>query len=336
MRRRLAEHLGCEPSKEAVATARRARRSPPIRSRTTGACGRRRTSAGLVYDEGYPQPTISRDEFAADSGATVHRVGRIEPWIAELREDAETYAGARGTLRGGDSTRRAADPELVAFKSVIAYRTGLDVEEAAPDDYCERAFENWRADGFTETRQDAKPIRDRLLRVTLRAAKRHDRPVHIHCGGGDPVDRARARASTGSLPAPLASTPTSRSSSSTRAGPGSRREPTSPRSSRRSTSRCRSRCPGGASPSTRSSRCSSVPRRLRRCSTARTSRPSRRSSGCRPSSGARRSAACSGAAVERGWLDWAEAQLDRRGRPRRQRAAPARHRQLNAPIACKR
>ena len=74
----------------------------------------------------------------------------------------------------------------MAFKSVIAYRTGLDVEEAAPDDYCERAFENWRADGFTETRQNAKPIRDRLLRVALRAAKRHDRPVHIHCGGGDP------------------------------------------------------------------------------------------------------------------------------------------------------
>ena len=184
MRRRLAEHLGCEPSKDAVAEARhRAFGADPVAyNRRLWETG---DVTGLVYDEGYPQPTISRDEFAADSAATVHRVGRIEPWIAELRENAETYEELEGRFEE-QLDRAAADPELVAFKSVIAYRTGLDVEQAAPDDFCERAFQNWRADGFAETRPDAKPIRDRLLRVTLRAAKRHDRPVHIHCGGGDP------------------------------------------------------------------------------------------------------------------------------------------------------
>jgi hypothetical protein len=184
MRRRLAEHLGCEPSKDAVAEARhRAFGADPVAyNRRLWETG---DITGLVYDEGYPQPTISRDEFVADSAATVHRVGRIEPWIAELRQNAETYEELEGRFEE-QLDRAAADPELVAFKSVIAYRTGLDVEQAAPDDFCERAFQNWRADGFAETRQEAKPIRDRLLRVALRAAKRHDRPVHIHCGGGDP------------------------------------------------------------------------------------------------------------------------------------------------------
>jgi predicted TIM-barrel fold metal-dependent hydrolase len=73
----------------------------------------------------------------------------------------------------------------VAFKSVIAYRTGLDVEDP-PADYCERAFRLWKEERFNETRAHAKPIRDRLLRRTLDIAKAHDRPVHIHCGGGDP------------------------------------------------------------------------------------------------------------------------------------------------------
>jgi predicted TIM-barrel fold metal-dependent hydrolase len=69
---------------------------------------------------------------------------------------------------------------------VIAYRTGLDVDDP-PADYCDRVFKLWRDDGFTESRAHAKPIRDRLLRRTLEVAKRNDRPVHIHCGGGDPA-----------------------------------------------------------------------------------------------------------------------------------------------------
>ena len=83
------------------------------------------------------------------------------------------------------SNRAASDPALVAFKSVIAYRTGLDVDDP-PTDYCERVFRLWREDDYTETRAHAKPVRDRLLRRTLEVAKRNDRPVHIHCGGGDP------------------------------------------------------------------------------------------------------------------------------------------------------
>jgi uncharacterized protein len=82
---------------------------------------------------------------------------------------------------------------MVAFKSVIAYRTGLDVGDPVPEER-ERAFERWRADGFRETREDAKPVRDALLRRTLEVAKRNDRPVHVHCGGGDPdVVLAHAR-----------------------------------------------------------------------------------------------------------------------------------------------
>lgn len=185
MRRRLAEHLGCDPARDALAAARRdALAADPV------AYNRRLWESanvgGLVYDEGYPQPTIPREQFAADSGATVHRVARIEPFIAELLAEVESYAELEGRfeekLEGA-----AADPACVAFKSVIAYRTGLDVGEEAPGGYCERAFELWRAEGYAESRLHAKPIRDRLLRRALAVAKRTDRPVHIHCGGGDPA-----------------------------------------------------------------------------------------------------------------------------------------------------
>ena len=184
MRRRLAEHLGAEPTREGVARARHAAVSPdPVayNRRLWEAAG----VAGLVYDEGYPQPTISREDFAADSAARLHRVGRIEPLILALREQAGSFRALEEAFVA-ELERAAADPELVAFKSVIAYRTGLDVEDP-PTEYCERSFKLWREDGFAESRQHAKPVRDRLLRRTLEVAKKQERPVHIHCGGGDPA-----------------------------------------------------------------------------------------------------------------------------------------------------
>jgi predicted TIM-barrel fold metal-dependent hydrolase len=185
MRRRLAEHLGCEPSREALAGARhQSLAADPL------AYNRRlwesANVAGLVYDEGYPQPTISREEFAADSGAAIHRVARIEPLISALREAAGSFRELEEAFVA-ELERDAAAGELVAFKSVIAYRTGLDVGEPAPDDFCEREFELWRASGFREAREHGKTIRDRLLHRTAEVARRRDRPVHVHCGGGDPA-----------------------------------------------------------------------------------------------------------------------------------------------------
>jgi hypothetical protein len=191
MRRRLAEHLGCEPTREEVASARHAALAgnPAAYNRRLWEAA---NVAGLLYDEGYPQPTIARETFAADSATRVHRVGRIEPWIAELRARARTYRDLEDAFVARLESE-AEDPALVAFKSVIAYRTGLDVENP-PSEHCARIYPSWRDDQFEETRLLAKPIRDRLLRRTLEVARRHDRPVHIHCGGGDPailLERAR-------------------------------------------------------------------------------------------------------------------------------------------------
>src|SRR5207245_2357597 len=130
-------------------------------------------------------PLIPSAEFERDAGdIPVHRVVRIEPLITDLRDQVGTYAELEGRLEE-ELQRAAKDPRTVAFKSIIAYRTGLDVEpvdEAAAS----VAFDRWRARGWSETRTEAKPVRDRLLDRTLAVAKRESRVVHIHCGDGDP------------------------------------------------------------------------------------------------------------------------------------------------------
>ena len=184
MRRRLAEHLGAEATREAVARLAmmpwRRTRSP-----TTDGCGTRRAWRRSCTTRGIR----SRRSPARTSRRKVRPVSTV--WLVSSRSFSRSVgAPARSTTsrtRSSPSSRGPRPtPELVAFKSVIAYRTGLDVEDP-PADYCERSFKLWREDDFVETRQHAKPVRDRLLRRTLEVAKAHDRPVHVHCGGGDPA-----------------------------------------------------------------------------------------------------------------------------------------------------
>ncbi len=179
---RLSEQLGCEPSEEAVGAARLER----LRTDATGylqGLWRDAGLEGLVVDEGFPLPIIPAAELEREAGIPVHRVVRIEPWIAEDREAASSYDELEDAL----VARLEAAPHAgaVAFKSVIAYRTGLDITHPSRDD-ARAAYARWRADGFRETRTHAKPVRDLLLERTLEVAGAAGVPVHIHSGGGDP------------------------------------------------------------------------------------------------------------------------------------------------------
>ena len=181
MRRWLAEHLGCEPTRDAVTKARAAALQNDAAGYTKGLLDAANIVA-ILSDEGFPQPPIPADEFSKTVGVTVHRVARLEPWILRHRD------GSFDELVGGveaEATDAATDPDCVAFKSIVAYRTGLDVGDPSASEAGD-AFPRWRNDAWSETRQHAKPVRDFLIRRTLEVARKHDRPFHFHCGGGDP------------------------------------------------------------------------------------------------------------------------------------------------------
>jgi len=195
MRRWLAEHLGCEPTRAAVTAARDAAlRADPV-AYTKGLLD----AAGVVAilsDEGFPQPPIPAGEFASTIGVTVHRVTRLEPWILQHRDGSfdDLVAGVEG-----EATEAAADPNCVAYKSIVAYRTGLDVGNPSSTE-ARGAFDRWRGDDWRETREHAKPVRDFLIHRALAVAKVNDRPFHFHCGGGDPDINLRYAGPTAMFP----------------------------------------------------------------------------------------------------------------------------------------
>lgn len=178
LRRRLAGFLGCPPGRgeTALERARALSEDPSYVPRLFADAG----LAGLICDEGYPQPAVDLRALEEQVGTSVYRVGRIEPWIDELVSASASHADLEERFTE-TLEREADDPSLVAFKSVIAYRTGLDVGNQSIAE-AEAAFA--RRDG--DRRASEKAVRDRLLRRTLEVAARRDRPVHIHCGGGDP------------------------------------------------------------------------------------------------------------------------------------------------------
>jgi predicted TIM-barrel fold metal-dependent hydrolase len=177
MRRWLAAELDCPPAEvEATRAARLAGDAPAY---LRGLLERNRVAA-LLVDDGYPLPPVDQAELAATIGRPVHRVARIELLIADLAPASGDWAELEERFRAA-----LEDLDAVAYKTVIAYRTGLDV---APwdDAAAERSFQAWRASGFKASRELSKPCHDRLLLATLEVARRQGRPVHIHSGAGDP------------------------------------------------------------------------------------------------------------------------------------------------------
>lgn len=139
---------------------------------------------GLFVDDGYPQPKIAPEDFEDLSGVPVHRVVRIEPLILSARQETDNWKDFK-SLYVTLLKQEAADIRTIAFKSIIAYRTGLDV--AQPDrPQVLKSFLDWKASDWQEDRPISKPVRDHLLHVALGIAGDLKLPFHIHTGGGDP------------------------------------------------------------------------------------------------------------------------------------------------------
>ncbi len=182
-RRWLAGHFGVEATAEAVSGARAAAFTADPQGYISGLMADQRIEA-VIADDGFPQPPVDRAQFERALGVPVHRVARIEPMIVALQQADLGWSDFEARFEGL-LDEAAADAHLVGYKSIIAYRTGLDVGDPAAADAA-AAYDAWRAAGWPKDRGPGKAVRDYLLRATLRACRRHDRVMHLHVGGGDP------------------------------------------------------------------------------------------------------------------------------------------------------
>jgi predicted TIM-barrel fold metal-dependent hydrolase len=178
----LAGFYGCAPDLDAVIEARRATAYPDLVRRMFADA---RIGHWLIDDGLWVGDLMT----AADCGAMVptvpvRRIVRLEVELASLVERHDR-ASALLTSFGEHVARLA--PDVAAFKSIVAYRSGLDISRPSPADL-EQAFSEVRRALVPgrPPRLVAKPLIDAMLWAVLPIAAATRTPVQFHTGFGDP------------------------------------------------------------------------------------------------------------------------------------------------------
>jgi hypothetical protein len=180
--RDLANYLQVEPTVEAVVAQRN---KVVAESGYTEYVRDLYAAAGitaLVLDFGIPLPQLDVAEVRAELPVEVVPIFRIEPLIADLLK----------TDLGWSEFKQAYDDALVkaltedgfrGLKSIIAYRTGLEVSPLSrtPDQGLQALDAIRRGLGGNSM----KKLRDHLLCRALELSIEYDRPMQIHTGMGD-------------------------------------------------------------------------------------------------------------------------------------------------------
>lgn len=180
--RDLAGYFGCDPTLDAVVEARNA---AVASDGYTEYVRKLYADAGLeavVFDFGVPLPQLDVAEVSAQLPITVAPIFRIEPLIAELLKTDYGWAEFKRTY--DDTIDRALTQEgFLGLKSIIAYRTGLDVSPLSRNE--DQGFKALDAIRRGLGGGSMKMLRDYLLCRAMEHCMEHDVPMQIHTGMGD-------------------------------------------------------------------------------------------------------------------------------------------------------
>ncbi len=177
--RALSELLDCPRNWDAVIE----RRNERIRASKTDylkLLWRDANISAMLIDPGYPgKPAIGSEEFAALVPAEIFEGYRIERFFPANSFHAPEYQSLSDLL---DAFRAKLDeearrPNVRFFKSVIAYRTGLAIQNVSES----IALAAWKEHQAYGDPAD-KILRDYLFQIAAEKAAEHDLPFQLHTG----------------------------------------------------------------------------------------------------------------------------------------------------------
>lgn len=181
--RRLAAFHGVAEDESAVLE----RRATLSTVELTAALVRDADIAGMVVDTGHPPAAqaLSGQDLRTATGVPQGDLLRLELLFQDLVAEHATLDDTLSALRVALADLRGQG--LVGLKSIVGYRTGLDVRRWDGADQV-AAFRSARAEvGATgAVRLGHQPLLDTMLHVALLAAAEQQAPVQFHVGYGDP------------------------------------------------------------------------------------------------------------------------------------------------------
>lgn len=137
--------------------------------------------SGMVLDEASPPGEPARTQEYADlAGRPVWRMERIDLLVDQLIGSGATVTEIVAAVEA--AMERAAAQGCVAYKTILAYRTGLAVDPTADAARAQRELET---DRELPVRRRGKTARDLVIRHVLARAADLGKPVQFHTGFGD-------------------------------------------------------------------------------------------------------------------------------------------------------
>lgn len=179
--RELAGFYGCEPSRNAILEARSGRDYAELSRRMFADA----LIEQLLLDDGiWPESLMSVEACGHFVHLPARRVLRLETELALMVERYETISKLFNAF---EAHLRSLASGLAAFKSIVAYRTGLALEHHTPVEL-QRAYHDLLQglEPGKPPRITSKVILDEMLWLALRVAQDVDLPVQFHTGYGDP------------------------------------------------------------------------------------------------------------------------------------------------------
>ena len=180
--REMATFFECEPTEEAVLAARQQLDDQSLISKFL----RSANFDVLFVDKGYPplELLLPDTELAKLANCRVAPMLRVELLMQRLIAENNVLSNVIESLRAALVDVRGQG--YVALKSIVAYRTGLDIRTWSIDEV-EEAFAVARREVQERgsVRLAHKPLLDTLLHVTFAEAARQELPVQFHTGYGD-------------------------------------------------------------------------------------------------------------------------------------------------------
>lgn len=179
--RELAGYLGCDPTPAAVLAARNALPLPELANRMW----RDQNSAALFIDYGFGAAlNYSVEELRGMLTQPIEKLLRLEWFAQDLILQHTTFRQFEDAYVAGVEGARAAGH--IGLKSIIAYRTGLDIQFVSREEAM-RAFGPVKdqADRDGKLRLADKTLCDYLVVRALEIANQQALPIQFHTGFGD-------------------------------------------------------------------------------------------------------------------------------------------------------
>ena len=179
--RDIAELLGCDGSEEAILTRREEMGAEKLAFR----CFDASHLSAVFLDDGFlPDKILTWDYH--DRFVPVKRILRLEHLAETLMASEDGFDAFLDHFR---SRIDPPPPEVVAFKSIAAYRSGLAIQETGKD-AAESCFEaiktRFRESPGPPPRLAEKPLIDFLAAQALEVSAKRAIPLQLHTGVGDP------------------------------------------------------------------------------------------------------------------------------------------------------